>query len=160
MVRGRKRACSARSVYNTYMPWLGLVFLVVANAFADIEPQAKVLERLVVAPCCWNAVVAEHDSEASRKIKEEIRLRLSRGESQKDILAYFEREYGERILASPKNEGIGKLFWVMPFIFIIMGTLLVVFFLRSKPSQPITRREPIDPEGLSKLRKEIYSVDP
>jgi len=50
-----------------------------------------------------------------------IREKLGKGESEEQILKYFEDRYGEWILLSPKPQGFNLLVWVLPVVLLIGG---------------------------------------
>lgn len=83
---------------------------------AAVEREAKQIETLLIAPCCWKEQVSRHHSEATEKVKEEVRGMLSAGLNRQQILDRFVASYGTRILAEPPNQGFSRLLHHMPWI--------------------------------------------
>lgn len=100
---------------------------------AAMEREAKQIETLLIAPCCWTAQVSQHQSEASQQVKEQIRDLLAAGRSRQQVLDVFVARYGERILAEPPARGFGRVLYVaLPVAFVLSGALLVVFLGRAR----------------------------
>lgn len=95
--------------------------------------QAEV-EHSLVAPCCWNMTVDQHDSPAARQVRTKIAELVKAGKSKDEILSYFssQPQYGERILAAPSQDTLlGKsAYWLIP-IALILGTIIVVKTIKS-----------------------------
>jgi cytochrome c-type biogenesis protein CcmH len=83
---------------------------------APLEQEARQIERMLIAPCCWMQPVSEHASEASDKVKQEIRERLGRGMNRQQILDSFVDEYSVRILAEPPNRGFSRFLYLTPWL--------------------------------------------
>lgn len=131
------------------------LFLLSANAIlaGDQNLEAKMteqqkalqaeLEHDLVAPCCWNMTVDQHESGAAREVRQKVAELVLAGKSKDDILDYFSSpaQYGERILATPSQKTLlGKsAYWLIP-IMLFFGAVVVFFTIRnlssSKSSQP------------------------
>jgi cytochrome c-type biogenesis protein CcmH len=62
-------------------------------------------------------------------LKKEVADQLATGKSREEILAYFQKKYGEKILSSPTTEGFNILAWTMPFVVVGAGALLIILAL-------------------------------
>ncbi len=119
------------------------------NASSDESDEAKQqalqkdIEHSLIAPCCWNMTVDQHDSPAAGKVRAKIAEMLTDGKSKEEILAYFvaQPQYGERILATPSQKTLlGKLaYWLIP-IALVFG-VIVVGMVISRLSQSKTPRQ-------------------
>ncbi len=81
-----------------------------------LEKEARQIERMLIAPCCWLAPVSEHASPASDEVKQQIREWLGRGMTREQVLDAFVERYGARILAEPPNKGAGRYLYVAPWL--------------------------------------------
>lgn len=92
---------STRTVVRAAVLLLGLVC-----ACAPASPQERLqgeiirLEARLVAPCCWTQTLDNHESALARTLREEIVLRLGRGEDAGAIEADLVTRYGPRIRAT------------------------------------------------------------
>lgn len=110
---------------------LGLTLVPAQNDARDKE--AKAIENLLIAPCCWRQPVAVHLSQESLQIRQEIRKMLDQGMSRQQILDAYVSQYGPRILSSPPARGFNALSYVIPAVGLLLGGFVVwAFFRRHK----------------------------
>ena len=109
----------------------------------NLKSLQEEIEHSLVAPCCWNMTVDQHDSPAARKVRTEIAEFLKQGKSKEEILDHFasQQQYGERILATPSQKTLlGKLaYWLIPLAFLvgllIAGKTIKGLARKSSPKQ-------------------------
>ncbi|MDO8835188.1 MAG: cytochrome c-type biogenesis protein CcmH [Vicinamibacterales bacterium] len=106
--------------------WLALA----APDPAALEREAKVIEGLLIAPCCWSQQVSLHQSPASDEIKQAVRRLLAEGKTRQQILDVYVAEYGDRILSEPPARGFSTLIYVLPWVFLAGSVGLVVLVIR------------------------------
>lgn len=106
--------------------WLALA----APDPAALEKEAKAIEGLLIAPCCWSQQVSLHQSPASEEIRTNIRRLLGEGRTRQQILDVYVAEYGDRILSEPPARGFSMLFYIGPWIFLAGSLALVVVVVR------------------------------
>ena len=97
---------------------------------AALEKQAKVIETMLMAPCCWAQQVSAHQSPAADEIRLTVRRLLAEGKTQQQILDQYVAEYGDRILAEPPARGFSAALYVAPWIFLAGSIGLVVVVVR------------------------------
>jgi cytochrome c-type biogenesis protein CcmH len=88
-----------------------------ADAF---EREARQIETMLMAPCCWSQPVSQHQSQASEDVKQQIRGLLASGKNRQEVLDAFVAQYGQRILVEPPARGFGA---------VLYGGLLITFLL-------------------------------
>ena len=135
------------------------------------EQEARVIEAMVIAPCCWSQQVSVHSSPAATEMRQNIRERLAAGQSRVQILEAYTTEHGERILAEPPAKGFNRVLYVLPPIlgFAGLGMLVVVvrrFTRRSRgaatepaasaPSPPASKTASDEDERLD---EELRNLD-
>jgi len=122
------------------------------------------LEHSLVAPCCWNMTVDQHESPASHQVRDKISELIKAGKTQQEILDYFssQPQYGERILATPSQKNLlGKLaYWLIPMafvfgIFVVTKTIRSVTGNKTKKSSPSTGKKTQIPHEESKWEKQV-----
>jgi cytochrome c-type biogenesis protein CcmH len=111
---------------------LMLVGLTVAAApdQAVVEREAKQIERMLIAPCCWTQPVSDHYSAEADQIRTGIRTMLASGKTRQQILDAYVAQYGERILAEPPARGFKASLYVLPWIFLVLGGAVVFVAIR------------------------------
>jgi cytochrome c-type biogenesis protein CcmH len=63
-------------------------------------------------------------------LKQEVLTLVSQGLSRDEIVLKFREKYGEKILSSPTAEGFNLTAWVLPFVVIGIGAVVVVGTVR------------------------------
>ena len=98
-------------------------------------------------------------------MKEEIARRLADGETAEQILAYFGNKYGEKVLSAPSMSGFNLVAWITPFLFFVVGSVIVVRVARrwlretqdGAEASVTTLR--MDDADRDRLRREIDEFD-
>jgi cytochrome c-type biogenesis protein CcmH len=104
-----------------------------------LESEAKQIETLLIAPCCWRQPISDHQSEIATEMKAEIRRMLEEGKSRQDILDSYVNQYGARILSIPPQQGFNRMSFLMPMFFAVLGLAVVGGLLRKWRRQPTER---------------------
>jgi len=103
-----------------------------------LEEQARRIESELIAPCCWTQPVSQHYSEASTQIRAEVRQMLAAGRTEPEVLNAYVARYGERILASPPARGFNRLAYILPWAFLVFGSIALLLILRAwKPKTAV-----------------------
>jgi cytochrome c-type biogenesis protein CcmH len=104
-------------------------------------------------------------------LKNEIAEQIATGASHDEILGYFERKYGEKILSAPTTRGFNLAAWVVPFLAIGIGGLLVARVLRrwrrttvehvsdAGASDPLHAGDTVDPALRARLDRELAELE-
>lgn len=105
---------------------------------------------------CQSLSVADSPSEIAHQMKDIIRERLAAGETPEQVRAYFVEKYGTWILLAPPRQGFNLLVWVVPFVGIALGLVLIVVILRRWSRRPaVAPAAPVDPAMRARIRREI-----
>jgi cytochrome c-type biogenesis protein CcmH len=97
-------------------------------------------------------------------MRHEIDRMIGEGKTRAQIIAFYRRQYGEKVLSAPTTEGFNLLAWTMPFIALALGGGLMALMVgrwhsrvRSAPpvSNPDAAPAAFDPELRRKLEKEL-----
>jgi len=128
------------------------------------------LEHDLVAPCCWNMTVDQHESGAAREVRQKVAELVLAGKARDEILDYFSspEQYGERILATPSQKTLlGKsAYWLIP-IMLLFGAVVVFFTIRnlSRSTSNQTDKQSKQPKSASdtgwsdKVEEELNTLD-
>jgi cytochrome c-type biogenesis protein CcmH len=109
--------------------------------------------------------LAEHESGPSTQMRREIRTMLAEGRSEREILDHYLERYGAQILSAPEARGFGLTAYLVPFVLLVGGSVLMLFALRrwagmrARVSMPATEPQEIDPEHLARLERDLQKLD-
>jgi cytochrome c-type biogenesis protein CcmH len=87
---------------------------------------------------------------SSVPMREQIDAMLAKRMGRAEIVAYFRKQYGEKILSAPTTQGFNLLAWIMPFVVLLLGGGLVVMMMGRWRSRPPSGSRP---PGGSKPKK-------
>jgi len=65
----------------------------------------------------------------STSMLKELDQAVARGESETAITSEFVQEFGTKVYAEPPKSGLSLVAWSLPSIYLVLGTLLVVFVI-------------------------------
>ena len=152
--------------------WAGAaaaVMLVAALGWAAAAPPpaAPVDEQIVhdVASqlrcvVCQSLSVADSPSETANQMRAIIRERLAAGDNPEQVRAYFVEKYGDWILLSPPKSGFTLLVWVIPFVGLGIGLVLVAVVVRRwSRTLPAAAPSQLDPAVRERIRREMSEMD-
>jgi cytochrome c-type biogenesis protein CcmH len=66
----------------------------------------------------------------------EINTRLTKGQTEQQILQAFEQQFGTAVFIEPPKSGFSLVAWIMPFAYLLGGTLIVVFLINRWSKRP------------------------
>jgi cytochrome c-type biogenesis protein CcmH len=109
---------------------------------------------------CQSLSVADSPSETANQMRGIIRERLAAGESPEQIRAYFVEKYGDWILLSPPKSGFTLLVWVLPFVGLGIGLVLVAVLVRRWSRAPRAAvPAQLDPAVRERIRREMSEME-
>lgn len=117
-----------RKISLTCLVLMSILLLNISPALASSQSD---IENGLICPACFDdgmTVAACADSTA-QQIKEDVRQKLAIGQTKQQIIKTYVDKYGEKILTSPPKKGFNLMAWVIPFLGIAMGGVLIYFAL-------------------------------
>lgn len=99
-------------------------------AAAALETRTREVAALLRCPVCQGLSVADSPATMAMKMKAEVREMVAAGYDQDQILAYFERSYGEFVRLKPPLRGVNWLVWLAPALGLVLGLGVVAWALR------------------------------
>lgn len=119
--------------------------------------------RKLIAPCCWSETADAHRSEAAVQMRAQIREALHGGFTEKQILEGYVKEYGERVLSTPKAEGFNYMAWIMPAVALVLGLFAAWRFIhhahRQSPPLFHSPQAPAEGEYAKRMEEELKAYD-
>jgi len=82
----------------------------------------------------------------------ELAAQIDEGNSDQSIISHFAEKYGLTVLSAPPAAGFNLTAWVMPFVALVLGGLLVVYFVRQFRARWVAAPADID---VSKYQQKV-----
>jgi cytochrome c-type biogenesis protein CcmH len=108
--------------------WLGHLLAMPSKTEDSGRPTLADLEGEVMCPVC-KTTLDQSSSPAARQIKNFIARRIQAGDSKDEIKDKLVAVYGRQILAAPPKEGFDLLAWLLPFVGLVGGALVLGFLV-------------------------------
>jgi cytochrome c-type biogenesis protein CcmH len=117
---------------------------------SDLDARTKEVAALLRCPVCQGLSVADSPATMAMKMKAEVREMVAAGYDQDQVLAYFERSYGEFVRLKPPLRGVNWLVWFAPLMGLLVGGGVVAWALRGPKdgAQRTTTSAPLDVDAL------------
>ena len=103
---------------------------------AALDQATEDVASLMRCPVCQGLSVADSPASSAVDLKAEVRRQLALGYTRDQVIASFERSYGEFIRLEPKAEGFNWLVWLAPMLALGAGALVIFFRLRPAGRPP------------------------
>jgi cytochrome c-type biogenesis protein CcmH len=101
-----------------------------------LEARTEEVGGLLRCPVCQGLSVADSPADMAVSMKAQVKDLLARGYDQEQILAYFERSYGEFVRLQPPLRGVNWLVWLAPVAGLLFGGAVVWWALRGPRGAP------------------------
>jgi cytochrome c-type biogenesis protein CcmH len=95
-----------------------------------LEKRTREVAALLRCPVCQGLSVADSPSTMATNMRGQVRDLVAAGYDQEQILAYFERSYGEFVRLQPPLRGVNWLVWLAPIAGLLGGGAVVWWALR------------------------------
>lgn len=140
--------------------WLGHLLAMPSKTEAPERPTLADLEGEVMCPVC-KTTLDQSSSPAARQIKNFISRRIQAGDSKDEIKDELVAVYGPQILAAPPKEGFDLLAWVLPFVGLVGGALVLGFLAWrwSRSREPHAPAAALSPSLERRVDEELARFD-
>jgi len=151
-----KNLCITRAIFSALL-LLFLSSFTFGQIFSPDETVSRIADNLMCTCGCPH-IIGQCGDECSvaPQLVHEISELVSAGNTEEEVYKVFEDKYGLRVRAVPKAEGFNLLVWVMPFVGLLAGVVVIFFVIkRLKPDDSNQETERVHPEIDEKYRKLI-----
>jgi len=108
------------------------LLLIVPLVAQDLSDRAKQIGGKFMCMCGCNQVLTQCNHvgcTTSTSMMKELNQSLTSGSSETTVTQMFVQEFGTKVYAEPPKSGFSLVAWTLPSIYLIFGTLLVVFVI-------------------------------
>jgi cytochrome c-type biogenesis protein CcmH/NrfF len=131
---------------------------------AQQSDRAKQIGGKFMCMCSCNQVLTQCNHvgcTVSASMLKELDQAVARGDSETTITQAFVQEFGTKVYAEPPRSGFSLVAWMLPSIYLVLGTALVVFVIwrwhsRGVPQASTARSaSPFSAEDLERARRRV-----
>ena len=119
---------------------LTILFLFInLNNFFESEASSLQLEIYKNLRCivCQGQSVAESNSDFAQTIKLVVQDQINEGKSNDEIYDFLISKYGEWIVYKPSFNKTNFLLWLLPYVILIFGLLIIFLILKKRKNSNI-----------------------
>ncbi|MDX1466451.1 MAG: cytochrome c-type biogenesis protein [Halomonas sp.] len=96
------------------------------------EQRYQDLTASLRCPKCENQAIGDSDSPIAGDMRDRVYAQLQEGRSDKEILDFMVRRFGDYVLYNPRLEGRTLLLWGLPAALVLLGAVVVVLMVRAR----------------------------
>ena len=128
-----------------WVAWVALGVIVViavgvliARSRPSSSPSARAarLSSELACPVCTGESVAVSNVPESRAMRLDIAARIKKGQNDAQIRDAYVAIYGEHVLLTPANGGLGVIAWGLPVLALVLGAGGIAFAIRRGSRTP------------------------
>jgi cytochrome c-type biogenesis protein CcmH len=115
--------------------WLGSTSAsILTYTFDNPEDEARFKQLSEELRClvCQNQNLADSNADLARDLRRQVYEMIQQGKSNKEITDYMVARYGDFVLYRPPVKSSTALLWVGPFIFLVLGLVVLIVMIRRK----------------------------
>lgn len=96
------------------------------------EQRYQDLTASLRCPKCENQAIGDSDSPIAGDMRDRVYAQLQDGRSDKEILDFMVRRFGDYVLYNPRLEGRTLLLWGLPAALVLLGAVVVALMVRAR----------------------------
>lgn len=140
-----------------------LTAIILFMGAGDDSARFRQLGHQLMCPCGCGQVLLECNHVGcaySERMRGELTAGIDRGDNDSLVLQSFVQKYGSTVLAAPTATGFNRVAWIMPFVALCGGLLLIVVIVRvwrhKLASPAVIAPASLDSAGLEALRRRVH----
>lgn len=102
------------------------------GASSDLDAETMRVAKGLYCPVCPGVPLDVCDTQACEQWRALIKQKLTDGQTEAQIDAYFEQQYGERVLGAPRAEGFNLIVYALPSFAVAAGAALLYLFAQHR----------------------------
>lgn len=102
-------------------------------ANAQMEEDYNTLVAELRCLVCQNQNLADSNAELAVDMRAKVYSMLNEGRSKTEIADFMVARYGDFVLYRPPVKSSTFMLWFGPFIFLLVGALIAIFYVRRQP---------------------------
>lgn len=106
-----------------------------ANADPALERRVAALSQQLRCVVCQNQTIADSQAELAVDLRRQVREKLARGDSERDVIDFMVQRYGDFVLYRPPLKSSTLVLWFGPLLLLGGGLLAFAFRLAARRRQ-------------------------
>jgi len=119
---------------------------------ATLEARARALSRDLRCMVCQNQSIDDSNAPLARDLRLLVRERLTKGDSDDQVVNFLVSRYGEFVLLKPPFEWHTAILWLTPALALLAGAIAIVAAVRRRRFG-VAGPAPLSPEEERRLRE-------
>jgi cytochrome c-type biogenesis protein CcmH len=99
---------------------------------ANLEARARALSRELRCMVCQNQSIDDSDAPLAKDLRVLVRERLTKGDSDEQVMDFLVSRYGEFVLLKPTFEWHTAILWLTPLIVLFVGAIAMLAAIRRR----------------------------
>ncbi len=125
-----------------------------------LEKRAREISKGLRCLVCQNQSIDDSDAGLAKDLRLLVRERLSKGESDTEVVEFVVSRYGDFVLLKPPFKATTLVLWLGPLLILGFGLLMVVMFLRRRVgAKVVAGAADAETEGTAPQTPEPLSED-
>ena len=112
------------------------ITLVRASQPKSLDQRTQEVASQIQCPVCNGESVADSPSGLASEMRALIRQKLAQGETEQQVIQYFQARYGDTILEQPPVQGFTLMIWLPPVLMLGLGAYVVFALGRDWSARP------------------------
>ena len=100
------------------------------NLHANVLLEESKIHKNLRCLVCQGQSIADSNSDFALTLKMVVKDLIDQGKTEKEIYSFLSDKYGDGILYKPKLNLGNFLLWVLPYLALIIGGVIIVFLIR------------------------------
>jgi len=119
-----------------------------------LEERARVLSKEFRCLVCQNQSIDDSDASLAKDLRVLIRDRLSKGDTNQQVIDFVVGRYGEFVLLKPAFKPHTYILWIGPFLILLVGITGVVLLIKRQKAVPKAQKpKPLSASEKARLKK-------
>ena len=106
------------------------IFLFSGSTNAYSEKDLKKISSKLRCMTCQNQSIYDSDADFSKDIKKIIVQKLESGHTEKEIIKFLVKRYGEYIVFEPQMNIKNYFLWFFPFVILAISLIFLIFRIK------------------------------
>ena len=124
------------------------------------DDEVNAVSRELYCPVCENEPLDVCGTAACERWRAQVRTMLEQGASREEVINYFVEQFGQRVVATPRDPVLNLLSWAVPAAAVVLGLVIVgVVLVRwrfgSRAGHPAEEIAQEDDDYRARLEREL-----